>query len=387
MKEKQVVLLGATGSIGRQTLEVVRAHPHLKLVGASAHRDLAGLRRAVLEHSIPWVCVSDPTVPRENIQDFLGDLPCKILYGKEGLKELAAAPSDIVLTAVVGLSGLEATLAALEAGRDIALANKETLVGAGALVMAKAKARGASIRPVDSEHSAIFQALQGSRVEDIERLILTASGGPFRGKKTKDLQNVTPKEALAHPQWTMGAKVSVDSATLMNKGLEVIEAHWLFCVAPERIAVHVHPQSIVHSAVEFCDHSILAQLGTADMRLPIQYALNYPERLPGPAKSLDLIAQGTLSFEAPDESVFPCLPLAYEALRLGGYTPLVLNTADEVAVELFLKEQLPFLKIPQMIEFALGHFHREGALTLEGILDLDETIRRELARAFFEKKS
>lgn len=375
-KTKRVVLLGASGSIGSQTLEVLRKSPWLKLVGASVHENGAELKAIASEFSPEAVCLSGEAAMDQ------GDFTMPLYRGKAGLIELAQMDADIVLTAVVGLAGLEATLAAIEAGNDIALANKETLVGAGALVMAKARAKGVAIHPVDSEHSAIWQALSGYTSEDIKRLILTASGGPFFGKKKADLENISPAQALKHPNWTMGAKVTIDSASLMNKGLEVIEAHWLFDVAPEDIQVHVHPESILHSAVEFKDHSILAQLGTPDMHLPIQYALNYPHRGEAVAKSLDLFKVGSLNFYPPDLEAFPCLAMAYEALKTGGYAPLILNTADEVAVARFLREEISFLEIPAMIDFALSKYASQETLSLDGILSLDEEIRNNLSNTY-----
>ena len=287
MKKKKIIILGVTGSIGQQALDVIRQSEHLELVGASVHSNVAALDQVVEEFKLKKVCVSDEAAELD--LDYLG---LKVYRGAQGLEDLAASDCDMVLTSVVGLAGLQATVAGIKAGHDIALANKETLVGAGEIVMALAKEHGVAIYPVDSEHSAIFQSLQGYRNEDIKRIILTASGGPFRGKSREDLKSVTVKEALKHPNWTMGQKITIDSATLMNKGLEVIEAHWLFDTPAEDIIVHVHPESILHSGVEFQDHSVIAQLGNPDMRLPIQYALNYPDRLKAVVEPLDLFKVG-----------------------------------------------------------------------------------------------
>lgn len=374
---KRIILLGATGSIGRQALDVIRRSSHLELVGASVHTNVAELTRLVLEFDLKNVCVTDDTAA----MTFL--LPgVQVFKGARGMEELVRCDCDMVLTSVVGLAGLEATVAAIEAGHDIALANKETLVGAGSLVMALAKEKGVALYPVDSEHSAIFQSLQGYTNKDINRIILTASGGPFRGMTKQELEQVTVKDALKHPNWNMGQKITIDSATLMNKGLEVIEAHWLFDVPPEDIIVHLHPESILHSGVEFKDHSVIAQLGNPDMRLPIQYALNYPRRLEAVAEPLDLFKTGRLTFEKPDLLAFPCLSLAYEALARGGYYPLIVNTADEVAVEKFLEGKLSFNAIPELIAFAMDEFGSPEAFTLPGVIALDGKIRRELWAAY-----
>lgn len=375
---KRIIILGVTGSIGRQALDVIRKSPQLELVGASVHQSVDELISLTEEFDLKDVCVSDESAaPGVTIPGV------RVHRGAWGMEELARCPCDMVLTSVVGLAGLRATVAAIEAGHDIALANKETLVGAGAIVMALAREKGIAIYPVDSEHSAIFQSLKGYETKDIKRIILTASGGPFRGKTRQELENVTVEDALKHPNWAMGAKVTVDSATLMNKGLEVIEASWLFDTKPEAITVHVHPESILHSGVEFTDNSVIAQLGTPDMRLPIQYALNAGERMAPIAEPLDLFRIGRLSFERPDTKTFPCLDLAYRAIGEGGYLPLIVNTADEIAVDLFLGRKLRFTQIPQIIEFAMDQFGTKAEFTLDGVLALDEVIRRELAGRWF----
>lgn len=369
----RIIILGVTGSIGRQALDVIRRSPHLQLVGASVHTNVAELTRLAVEFDLKAVCVTDDTAA------LTFHLPGVEVYkGAAGMEELARCDCDMVLTSVVGLAGLKATVAAIKAGHDIALANKETLVGAGELVMALVKEKNVTIYPVDSEHSAIFQSIQGYTNQDIGRIILTASGGPFRGKSKADLAHVVAKDALKHPNWTMGQKITIDSATLMNKGLEVIEARWLFDVEPDQIVVHVHPESILHSGVEFKDRSVIAQLGNPDMRLPIQYALNYTKRLEAVVEPLDLFKVGQLTFEKPDVETFPCLSLAYLALTKGGYYPLIVNTADEIAVEQFLQGKISFNAIPELIEFAMEEFGQTTDFTLDGVIALDEKIRQEL---------
>ncbi len=380
--KKRVVILGVTGSIGSQALDVIRRSDHLQLVGASVHSSVDELLPIIEEFDLEEVAVTSDTAAMTFLVPGV-----RVHCGAAGMEALVRMDSDIVLNSVVGLAGLKATLAALEAGRDVALANKETLVGAGELVMAKVRETGARLLPVDSEHSAIFQSLQGYGNRDIRRVILTASGGPFRGWTRNQLAGVRAADALKHPNWDMGKKVTIDSATLMNKGLEVIEARWLFDLDPEQIIVHVHPESILHSGVEFIDHSVIAQLGNPDMRLPIQYALNYPDRRAPQVEPLDLFQVGQLTFEKPDSETFPCLALAYRALELGGYYPLIINTADEIAVEEFLAGRLSFLEIPQLIEFAMEEFGSTEPITLEGILALDDRIRRELLLRYAGSKA
>jgi 1-deoxy-D-xylulose-5-phosphate reductoisomerase len=317
---------------------------------------------------------------RENAQrlrERIGSNGPRVLFGTEGLVACAAETTvDMVVSAIVGAAGLEPTLAAIEAGRDVALANKETLVIAGELVMAAVARSRCQLFPVDSEHSAIFQSLKGHRKKDVRRLILTASGGPFRNWSLDDLVEVTPMDALAHPSWTMGRKVTIDSATMMNKGLEVIEAHWLFDIPVERIAVHIHPESIVHSMVEYVDGALIAQLGIPDMKMPIAYALTYPERLSLDLPSLDLCRIGQLHFALPDRQCFPCLGLAYDAILRGGTVPAVLNAANELAVEAFLQEKIGFLDIPRVIAAVVEKHTVSAASSLEQILAADSWSRK-----------
>lgn len=322
----------------------------------------------------------------ENLRKRFGG-KIEVLSGPEGLKAVALHPgSDMLLSALVGAVGLVPTYAALNAGRDVAVANKETLVIAGETVMAAAKRTGARVLPVDSEHSAIFQALDGRRPEEVKKVVLTASGGPFRGKKSEELANVPPETALKHPKWSMGPKISIDSATLMNKGLEVIEARWLFGLPPDKIKVTIHPQSIVHSMVEFIDGSILAQMGVPDMRGPIGYALAHPDRLPmGPGMELDLWSMGPLTFEPPDLETFPCLSLAYEALREGKTAPAVLSGANEIAVEAYLAGQITFGQIPALLADALAGVDTKAAPGIEEALAADRAAR-EFARRWVAKK-
>ena len=352
---KRIAILGSTGSIGRSALAVVAAHPErLEVVGLAAGRNVerfaeqvAGVRPAV-------VALAD----KESLDRLrgAGALPAGAAtgWGEDGLVAVATHPRvDLVLCASAGTAALGATLAAIEAGKTVALANKEVLVMAGRLMVGAARRRGVNILPVDSEHNAIHQCVDGRAPDDVLRYILTASGGPFRDRPAADLAAVTPEDALRHPTWSMGPKITIDSATLMNKGLEVIEARWLFDAPPDRIDVVVHPQSVVHSLVELRDGSVIAQLGVTDMRLPIQYAFSYPERWPAPLPALDLAACGPLDFEAPDTGRFPCLGLAYQALRAGAAFPAVLNAANEVAVAAFLERRLPFTGIPRVIAATL----------------------------------
>jgi 1-deoxy-D-xylulose-5-phosphate reductoisomerase len=375
---KTVTVLGATGSIGRRTLELVSAFPEQFRVGGLAARgsDVGLVAQQVRAHRPVAVALLD----RAAVDRLARELPSprpELLAGPEGLAALAGeVPADILVSALVGAAGLVPTLAAIRAGRTIALANKETLVMAGALMTRAAREHGVRLLPVDSEHSALFQCLAGAAPREVRRLVLTASGGPFRGWSRSTLETVTVEQALRHPTWRMGAKITIDSATLMNKGLEVLEAHWLFGVPFERIDVVVHPQSIVHSMVEFVDRSVLAQLGMPDMGIPILYALTYPDRLPCPAPPLDLVELGTLTFEAPDESAFPCLALARQAGRAGGAAPLVLNAANEVAVAAFLAGRCGFMDIPRLIGEALDAHAGAAVDDLGPCLALDEAVRR-----------
>ncbi len=372
---KKIVLLGSTGSIGTQTLDIIQHHrDEYKVVGLSCKKSIDLLIRQIEQFKPESVCIEDKR-DAERISDKFENL--EVFYGKQGLKELAEKKADILLNALVGISGLEPTLVGINTGKDIALANKETLVTGGSLVMNLAREKGVNILPVDSEHSAIFQALQGNQQNKISRILLTASGGPFRHKKIADLKEVTVKEALNHPKWKMGKKITIDSATLMNKGLEVIEAKWLFDVKPHQIEVVVHPESIVHSMVEYKDNSIMAQLGSADMRIPISYALAYPKRLENHFQPINFVGEcGRLNFEHPDRNTFKTLDLAYEVLEKGGTYPVALNGANEVLVEAFLQGKIKFLDIQDMLRKVLDEFEPCYDLTLENILEADKKARR-----------
>jgi 1-deoxy-D-xylulose-5-phosphate reductoisomerase len=373
---KRLAILGSTGSIGVSTLEIVAEHAdRFQVVALTAGRNLTLLEEQIARFQPQIVAVPDRD-HAHRLKERLGDRGPRVLYGTEGLVTCAAdSPADMVVSAIVGAAGLEPTLAAIQAGRDVALANKETLVIAGELVMAAVAESGCRLFPVDSEHSAIFQSLAGHSKEDVRRLILTASGGPFRNWSLEDLQEVTPQDALAHPNWNMGRKITIDSATMMNKGLEIIEAHWLFNLPVDRIAVHIHPESIVHSLVEYVDGALIAQLGIPDMKTPIAYALSYPERLTLDLPPLDLCRLGQLHFAAPDSLCFPCLGLAYDAIRRGGTTPAVLNAANELAVEAFLQEKVAFLDIPRIIGAVVEKHADSAATSLAAILAADNWAR------------
>ncbi|MEN8181411.1 MAG: 1-deoxy-D-xylulose-5-phosphate reductoisomerase [Myxococcota bacterium] len=387
---KRLVLLGSTGSIGEQTLAVAEAFPErYRVVALAAGSKVAKLAEQVQRFRPERVSVADEAGARA-LRESLPGATVEIGWGEEGLLAVAQHPADLVVAGLVGAAGLPPTLAAIEAGRDVALANKEVLVMAGALVLRQVHRHGVRLLPVDSEHSAIFQALQGQRPEDVARILLTASGGPFRTWPAERIARAGPEEALRHPNWAMGPKITVDSASLMNKGLEVIEARWLFDIDPERVDVVVHPESIVHSLVEFVDGQVLAQLGLPDMRAPIALALSYPERLPLGLPRLDLSALGALHFEAPDRKRFPCLDLAFEALSGGEAAPAVLNAANEVAVAAFLEGCIPFPGIAATNETVLGAFLAQEAGTrlggLEDVLEADAWGRR-AARAALERSS
>lgn len=382
---RKIVILGSTGSIGTQAIEVIRQDPELRVTGLAAYGSIERLREQVLALRPETVCVYD-TEKAEAFRAY--GLPVEVLSGMEGLCQLASmAHCDEVIVSVVGMIGIQPTIAALRARKRVALANKETLVCAGHLIMPLAKECGVEIRPIDSEHSAIWQSLAGERHESIERILLTASGGPFRGKKRAELRGKTKEDALRHPNWTMGRKITIDSATMVNKGLEVIEARWLFDVPVERITVLVQPQSIVHSAVQLVDGSVKAQLGLPDMRIPIEYALYAPERRAlREDERLDLAGLGSLSFEMPDPETFRGLSLGIEAGKRGGSLPTVYNAANEEAVALFLEDQIDFLGIPEAIEAAM-RTHEETFLpapTLEEILRI-ERWSREFVRKRFRK--
>ena len=376
MEEKRCIsLLGSTGSIGRQALEVIAAED-MAVAALTANRDVDRLEEQCRRFRPALAVMMDPAAASD-LRVRLADTGIRVAAGMDGLLEAAVLPqADTVLTAVVGIVGLQPTLAAVEAGKRIALANKETLVCGGELVMDGAARSGAEIVPVDSEHSALFQCLQGCRDRgEVRRLILTASGGPFWGWRAEQLAHVTVEQALAHPNWSMGAKISVDSATMMNKGLEFIEAMRLYRMPPEKISIVIHRESIIHSLVEYSDHAILAQLGAPDMRLPIQYALTWPRRSEGVAKPLDLLTCPPLTFHAPDCEAFPCLRLALEAARTGGTATAVLNGANEAAVGQFLTGKLSFAGIAQKVEEALAAIPAVQSPGLEEILAADEAAR------------
>lgn len=351
---KKISLLGSTGSIGTQTLDVVRNNEDICVTALAAGSNIEALERQIREFKPEIAAVWDEKKAAE-LKLKTADLPVKIVSGMDGLIEAAAAcKAEIVLTAVVGMIGIQPTIAAIKAGKDIALANKETLVCAGHIIMPLAKEYNVKILPVDSEHSAIFQSLHGEEKNRIRRILLTASGGPFRGRKTEELSHVRVEDALKHPNWVMGRKITIDSATLVNKGLEVIEAKWLFDVSLDKIQVVVHPQSVIHSAVEFEDKGIMAQLGTPDMRLPIQYALFYPKRRPLSSEPLDIFKLGTMTFEKPDMETFRGLKMAYEAARCAGLMPTVFNAANERAVAKFLDRRIGFLDIYEIISQSMA---------------------------------
>lgn len=390
---RRLVILGSTGSIGENALRVVEALPGVfSVVGLSAHRQVRRLIEQARHFQVRQVAVTDPAA-WEEARELARPHGIEVLCGEAGVEELAKRDTDVVLCALVGLSGLAPALAAIRAGHDLALATKEVLVSAGELVMRERQAAGVSILPVDSEHSAIFQALQSiSSIpacvrkkneplaeERIERLILTASGGPFFERPEMDFETVTMEDALCHPRWKMGKKVTIDSATMMNKGLEILEARWLFNIPVERIDVVVHPQSVVHSLVTFRDGSTMAQLSPPDMRLPIQYALTWPDRLPAPLPRLDLAELGMLRFAAPDEERFRCLALARRAMRTGGTMPAVMNAADEIAVAAFLEKKITFAQIGKVIEGVMDAHDAIPCADLETVCAADAWARRRAA--------
>jgi len=380
----RLAILGATGSIGQSALSVVDAHPdRLEVVALAAGQNVERLAEQVVRYRPSLVSVATPEARDAlTLRLPIGDHPRDMLAGSDGLLAAATHPdADIVLCASSGAAGLEAALAAIDHGKRVALANKEVLVMAGALMVEAATRRGVPLLPVDSEHNAIHQCLHGRSPDEVSKLVLTASGGPFRTWSTEALAQVTPADALRHPTWEMGRKITIDSATLMNKGLEVIEARWLFDIPGTRIDVVVHPQSVVHSMVELTDGSVIAQLGITDMRLPIQYACSYPERWPGPVSPLDLSHMGPLEFAPPDRERFPCLQLAYDALEHGGAWPAVLNAANEIAVEAFLDERLRFVDIPRVVAQALAAAGRETSVpaSLADVREVDAWARRHSA--------
>ena len=375
---KRIAILGSTGSIGQSALSVIDTHAdRLKVVGLAAGKNVDRLGEQIARYRPSVVAVASDDAAAQLRRVTSASAGVRFAgVGRAALVDVATHPdADIVLCASSGTEALEAVLAAIEHGKTIALANKEVLVMAGALVMAAAARRGVTILPVDSEHNAIHQCLHGRSLSDVGRLVLTASGGPFRGRTASELEEVTAADALRHPTWQMGRKITVDSATLMNKGLEVIEAHWLFGVPPDRIDVVIHPQSIVHSMVELVDGSIIAQLGVTDMRLPIQYAFSYPDRWPAPVPQLDLSRPRHLDFDVPDTTVFPCLGLAYRALAEGGGLPVVLNAANEIAVARFLDGALSFPGIAHVIQRTMDAYRQEEVASLADIRAVDDWAR------------
>lgn len=372
---KRISVIGSTGSIGTQTLDVLKQHPEqFSVEGLAAGRNIELFLEQVRLFKPRKASVADKDAA-DSLRPFL-PAGVELFYGEEGLNEVAAGTdADTVVTAIVGSAGLPSTLAAIDAGKHIALANKETLVTAGQLVTELARKKGVSLLPVDSEHAAIFQCLNGERLSDVERIVLTASGGSFRHLNREQLQQVTVEDALKHPNWSMGAKITIDSATMVNKGLEVMEAHWLFGMDFEQIGVLLHPESIVHSFVEYRDGSVIAQLGNPDMRVPIQYALTYPERWPSETKRLSLSEAGQLHFREMDLERYPCLRMAYECGKLGGTAPSVYNAANEVAVARFLNGEIPFLRIESLIEETLSRHTNHSADDLDTIFAADRWAR------------
>ncbi|MBU3195358.1 1-deoxy-D-xylulose-5-phosphate reductoisomerase [Clostridium algidicarnis] len=375
---KNITIIGATGSIGMQTLDVIRKdRDNFNLVAVSLNKSYEKAIEIIEEFQPKYMVVNDYETYKA-INQFVDKEKKKtlLLNDIEGLNYIASLDEiDTVVTSIVGMIGLEPTLKAIRSGKNIALANKETLVVAGEIIMEEARINNVSILPVDSEHSAIFQCIQGNKDNRINKVILTASGGPFRGKSIEDLKKVTLEEALNHPNWKMGSKITIDSATLMNKGLEVIEAHHLFNVDYEDINVVVHPQSIIHSGVEFKDRSVITQMGNPDMRLPIQYALNYPKRKEAVVDTLDFFSLKPLTFEKPDMNTFKCLSLAFEAGKIGGIMPTILNAANEVCVSLFISKKINFLEIPVIIEECMRKFDFNVELNLKNIKDTDKEVR------------
>ena len=373
--KRRIAILGSTGSIGKQALDVISRHPELfcaEVLTANSNSTL--LIQQAIEHNVNSVVIADESKYQE-VFKALDGYGIKVFTGNASISALACGSNiDMVLTAMVGFSGLESTISAIKAGKAVALANKETLVAAGSIVMKLAKEQGTPIIPVDSEHSAIFQCLQGERAS-IEKIILTASGGPFLSKTKEEIERATVKEALNHPKWLMGPKVTIDSASMMNKGLEMIEAHWLFGIEPSKIEIVVHPQSIIHSMVQFSDGSVTAQLSTPDMRLPIQYALSYPYRVDLDTKRIDFPALESLNFHKPDFEKFPCLSIAYNAIERGGNIPCAMNAANEIAVESFLAGEIPFTKIPEIIFKVIKEAPFVKDPSIEDIYETDKNAR------------
>jgi 1-deoxy-D-xylulose-5-phosphate reductoisomerase len=385
---KRIAILGSTGSIGRNTLRVIDAlGPAYQVVALSAHNNVELLAEQTKRHKPKLIAIANAACEMQ-LRNLVGDLDVKISAGPESLTEIAQSDdADIVLTAIVGVAGLQAVLAAAKKGKRLAIANKESLVVAGELLMRTARENNCTILPVDSEHSAIFQAMQAGPREQVSKIILTGSGGPFRQASIEDIENVTPEQALVHPVWNMGPKITIDSATMMNKALEVIEARWLFDMPTEKIEVLIHPQSIVHSLVEFVDGSVIAQLGTPDMCLPIQYALTYPQRVAGISKHLRLDELGKLTFEKPNVKTFRALPLGYEVARNGGTAAAVFNAANEAAVEEFLAGKIRFANIIELIEHCLNKHNIKHTASLEELLEADAWARKEVKQKAQKHKS
>ena len=381
---KKIGILGSTGSIGTQTLDIVRKEKDLKVVAMAAGSNVKLMEQQVREFQPRLVAMWSEEAAAD-LRTRLGDMPVKVVRGMEGLLEVSTAEEmEVLVTGIVGMIGIKPTIAAIEQGKTIALANKETLVTAGHIIMPLAAAKGVSILPVDSEHSAIFQSLNGERKERVSRILLTASGGPFRGKTRQELESMTVEDALKHPNWSMGKKVTIDSASLCNKGLEVMEAKWLFDVELDQIQVLVHPQSIVHSGVEYVDGGIMAQLGVPDMKLPIQYALFYPDRRPMDTGRVDFFRLKQLTFEEPDTETFRGLALAYQAARQGGSMPTVFNAANEKAVALFLQKKIRFLQIPELIEASMEAHTVVENPTVDQILETEAATYEFIKQKFGE---
>ncbi len=371
---KKIAILGSTGSIGTQTLEIVRSNPDLTVVALAAGSNVEKIEEQVREFRPLMVGMWSQEAARD-LKGRIKDLPTKVVSGMEGLLEIAVMPeAEVLVTAIVGMIGIRPTIAAIEAGKTIALANKETLVTAGHIIMPLAEKHHVPILPVDSEHSAIFQSLNGEPKERISKILLTASGGPFRGRTRRELENIQVEDALKHPNWAMGRKITIDSSTLVNKGLEVMEAKWLFGAELSQIQVVIHPQSIIHSMVEYADGAIMAQLGTPDMKLPIQYALFYPDRRPMKGERVDFFRLKQITFEEPDVETFTGLKLAYRAMETGGSMPTVYNAANEKAVELFLNRKIGYLQIPELIEASMDQHHLVAHPTVEQILDAEQQV-------------
>ena len=372
---KKISILGSTGSIGTQTLDVVREHGDMQVVALSCGRNLSLIEKQAREFKPQFVSVSDENDAKK-LRTSLADTDIEIGYGMDGLIKCATIePCDIVVTAIVGMLGIRPTIAAIKAKKTIALANKETLVTAGHIIIPLAKEYGVSILPVDSEHSAIFQSLQGNSMNPIKKILLTASGGPFRGRKLSELEGIRAEDALKHPNWSMGQKITIDSSTMVNKGLEVIEAKWLFDLKPERIEIVVHKQSVMHSAVEFNDNSVIAQMGVPDMKIPIQYAILYPERMECSCRPLSLTDYGTLTFEKPDYKTFRCLSACIEAIGKGGAYPCIVNGANEEAVKHFLNGKIGFLDIGKLAGSSVESFSYREITSYEDVIEIDKAAR------------